>query len=72
MSVYDRTRTRAEDQIRDVVELRLPAESAYLSVLRTERRRSCCAFTAFISEHDIPLGFNSPLGSVVSDSVRLH
>jgi serine/threonine-protein kinase RsbW len=35
MSVYDRTRPHTEDQLRDVVELRLPAESAYLSVLRT-------------------------------------
>jgi serine/threonine-protein kinase RsbW len=35
MSVYDRTRPQAPDQVRDVVELRLPAESAYLSVLRT-------------------------------------
>jgi serine/threonine-protein kinase RsbW len=35
MSVYDRSRTRADEQIDDVVELRLPAESAYLSVLRT-------------------------------------
>src|SRR5450631_266847 len=35
MSVYDRTHARTEDKIRDVVELRLPAESAYLSVLRT-------------------------------------
>ena len=35
MSVHDRTRARTEDQIRDVVELRLPAESAYLAVLRT-------------------------------------
>jgi len=35
MSVYDRTRPHTQDQLRDVVELRLPAESAYLSVLRT-------------------------------------
>jgi serine/threonine-protein kinase RsbW len=35
MSVYDRTHARTEDKLRDVVELRLPAESAYLSVLRT-------------------------------------
>jgi serine/threonine-protein kinase RsbW len=35
MSVYDRQRTRTDDLVADVVELRLPAESAYLSVLRT-------------------------------------
>ena len=35
MSVYDRPRTVADEVVQDVVELRLPAESAYLSVLRT-------------------------------------
>ena len=35
MSVYDRTRARSQAQVSDVVELRLPADSAYLSVLRT-------------------------------------
>jgi serine/threonine-protein kinase RsbW len=35
MSVYDRTRPHTDEQVQDVVELRLPAESAYLSVLRT-------------------------------------
>jgi serine/threonine-protein kinase RsbW len=38
MSVYDRLVTPTEEQsgdTKDVVELRLPAESAYLSVLRT-------------------------------------
>jgi serine/threonine-protein kinase RsbW len=35
MSVYDRPRVRADEQVQDVVELRLPADPAYLSVLRT-------------------------------------
>jgi len=35
MSVYGRARPQTTDRLRDVVELRLPAESAYLSVLRT-------------------------------------
>ena len=35
MTVNDRARGRVQPTARDVVELRLPAESAYLSVLRT-------------------------------------
>jgi serine/threonine-protein kinase RsbW len=35
MSVYDRPRTVADEVVQDVVELRLPPEAAYLSVLRT-------------------------------------
>jgi hypothetical protein len=43
-----------------------------LSVLHMKRGCRCCALTTFISEHDIPLGFNRSLGGVVSDSIRVH